>query len=123
MSTSPYSLDLREKVIKFLKAGNSQRLASKTFSISLTTVNKWNTRLSKEGNFLPRRRLGAKARIVKEEFCKFIIDNPNLTASQIGKHFSISASGARYWLNKLDFTLKKKPLTMWKVIKKGEKNI
>ncbi|MBA8667137.1 IS630 family transposase, partial [Holosporaceae bacterium 'Namur'] len=37
---SPYSLDLREKVIRYLEAGNSQRDAAKVFNLSKTTVNK-----------------------------------------------------------------------------------
>lgn len=123
MSTSPYSLDLREKVIKFLESGGSQRTASKVFRISPTTVNIWHVRYKREGNYNPRKRLGAKPRIKIKDFINYVERYPNLTTSEIGKYFSISDSGARYWLRKLNFTYKKKPIAMWKRILSNVVNI
>ena len=40
MTTSPYSLDLRKRVINFTKSGNSQVSASKIFALNLSTVNR-----------------------------------------------------------------------------------
>ena len=50
MSTSPYSLDLREKVIKYLELGNSQQSASKIFMLNPSTINRWWLRYKREGN-------------------------------------------------------------------------
>lgn len=121
--TSPYDIDLREKVIKFLESGNSQRLASKTFKISKTTVNTWYARYKREGSYATKKRIGAKPRIKEDDFTKYIQDNPNLTTKDIGKHFKISASGVRYWLKKFRFSFKKKPSSMWSKTLKNEKNI
>lgn len=118
MSTSPYSIDLREKVIKFLGAGNSQKEAAKVFQLSPTTVNTWHVRYKKEGHYLPRKRIGAKASIEKEEFIKYVEENPNMKSEDLGRRFGISASGVRYWLRQLGFSYKKKPLPMWKPMKK-----
>ncbi len=60
MSTSPYSIYLREKVIKYLEAGNSQRSASRVFQLSPTTVNTWHVRYKKEGHYQARKYKGAK---------------------------------------------------------------
>ena len=108
MSTSPYSLDLREKVIKYIKDGGSQISASKIFSLNKNTVNNWWLRYCSEGNVNPRSRPGAKPSVASEEFIKYVNDNPNLDAEDIGAHFGISASGARYWLKKVNFSYKKK---------------
>ena len=95
MSTSPYSIDLREKVIKYLEAGNSQRLASRVFQLSPTTVNTWHVRYKKEGHYQARKYIGAKPSIEKDDFIKYVEENPNSKAEDIGKKFGISASGVR----------------------------
>ena len=123
MSTSPYSADLRKKVISFLKIGNSQKEAARVFEISPTTVNKWHVRYKQEGHFLPRKRMGARVGIDKGKFIEYVLQNPNAKAEDIGKVFGISASGARYWLKELGFGYKKKPSPMWKQISRKETNI
>ncbi|WP_075260896.1 IS630 transposase-related protein [Holospora obtusa] len=37
---SLYSIDLREKVISFIKAGNNQKEISRVFGINKTTINR-----------------------------------------------------------------------------------
>ena len=114
---------LREKVIKFLEAGNSQKVASKVFKLSPTTVNIWNVRYKKEGHYQPRKRIGARPSIDKNDFIKYVEENPNTKTEDIGKKFGISASGVRYWLKQLGFSYKKKPLPMWKLIQKSDVSI
>lgn len=119
MSTKPYSIDLREKVIKFLEEGGLRSKAAKIFKMSPTTISTWYTRYKCEGNYNPKKRLGAKPKINSEDFMSYIENNPNITASEIGKKFAISASGAKYWLKKLNFTFKKKRIPMWKQMKES----
>ena len=38
MSESPYSVDLREKVIKYIEVENSQRSASELFELNPSTI-------------------------------------------------------------------------------------
>ncbi|UCM85731.1 MAG: IS630 transposase-related protein [Rickettsia endosymbiont of Culicoides impunctatus] len=123
MSTSPYSIDLREKVIKYLEAGNSQRSASRVFQLSPTTVNTWHVRYKKEGHYQARKYKGAKPSIEMDDFIKYVEENPNSKTEDIGKKFGISASGARYWLRQLGFSYKKKPLPMWKLMLKSDVSI
>jgi len=123
MSTNPYSIDLRTKVIKFIEEGNSQRLASKVFSLSKTTINAWHVRYKSEGHYRARKRIGAKASIDVKEFERYVREHPNKKASDIGKRFNLSTTGTRYWLKKLRFSYKKKPLPTWKQIKRKEKTI
>ena len=116
MSTSPYSLDLREKVIKFVESGNSQRLAAKIFNLSKTTINLWHVRYIREGSYAPKPRPGARSKIALAEFIKHVEDNPNSTVQDIGKAFNITGAGAYYWLKKLKYSYKKKILPTWKRI-------
>ena len=82
MSTSPYSLDLREKVIKFVESGNSQRLAAKIFNLSKTTINLWHVRYIREGSYAPKPRPGARSKIALAEFIKHVAGNPNSTVTK-----------------------------------------
>jgi len=119
MSTSPYSLDLREKVISFLENGHSKKETSVVFKLNQKTVFSWYNRYKKEGHYLPRKRLGAKPKIEKDDFISYVNNNPNATSEDIGKVFTISASGARYWLRKLGYSYKKKTLHTWKLARKS----
>ncbi|WP_341749959.1 IS630 transposase-related protein [Candidatus Tisiphia endosymbiont of Sialis lutaria] len=58
MSTSPYSKDLRKKVISYIEKGNSQRAAAKIFDIHKNTISRWNVRKRKEGTILAKARVG-----------------------------------------------------------------
>ena len=51
MSTSPYSEDLRKKVIEYIKKGKSQKETSEVFGIHKNTVNRWSVRYLKEGHY------------------------------------------------------------------------
>ena len=72
MSTSPYCADLREKVIKFIKKGHSQREASRVFGINKMTVNKWYLRYKNEGHCQAKLSLGANPTINKEAFIQYV---------------------------------------------------
>jgi transposase len=123
MTTSPYSQDLRKKVIAFLNNGNNKTETAIVFKLNRKTVANWYSRYKNEGHYLPRKRLGAKSQITKDDFLSYVNNNPNSTSEDIGKAFSLGASGARYWLRKFGYSYKKKPLPMWKLLKKNEKNI
>jgi transposase len=122
MSTSPYSQDLRDCVINFIKLGNTQVSAAKLFSLNLSTVNKWYLRYRREGNCNPRARLGAKRKLDVEALTNYITLNPDTKLEDLGKKFGISIWGIYYWLKKLGFNHKKDPFPMWKRVKKRENN-
>lgn len=123
MSTSPYSLDLRKKVIEFIEAGNSQVSAAKIFNLNISTVNTWYLRYKTEGHYLPKKRPGAKPKVEHSKFVQYIEDHPNATTAEMGEHFGMTYGGAHYWLRKLGFSYKKKPLPTWKLTKKSGKSI
>ena len=51
MSTNPKSLDLRERVIKYIESGHTQGSAAKIFNLNISTFNKWNVRYKREGHY------------------------------------------------------------------------
>ena len=53
---SCYSLDLRKRVIKYLKKGHSKKKASKVFQITTRTIYNWE-KLDKKGELKPKNNL------------------------------------------------------------------
>jgi transposase len=120
MLTSPYSQDLRKKVISYLSKGKTQKEASEVFEIHRNTVSRWNKRYRQEGSYRARKRLGYKSKLDHNKIELFVKDNPDSKLSSIGARFGISKSHAGLILKKLGFSYKKKPSLMWKQAKKSE---
>lgn len=118
-----YSIDLRQKVIEFIAQGNTQKVATQIFNLNKATVNRWCLRHKKEGHIRPRKNLGKKAKVTKEDFEIYISQNLNFTTADMGRYFNITSAGALYWLRKFGFSYKKKPSSMWKQTKKNATSI
>jgi transposase len=108
MSTSPYSQDLRIKVINYVEQGNSQSSAAKIFGIHENTISRWNVRKKTEGTLLARARLGFKSKVDKQKLEDFVKNNPNMRLQDIGKNFAISRSQTGRILKELGYSYKKK---------------
>jgi transposase len=123
MSTRPYSIDLRAKVIGYIKRGGSQLSAAKVFNISISTVNRWYIRYREEGDYRARKRLGAKIKIDINGLKEEVIRYPDKNISELAEKFKVSRWSIHHWLKRLGFSYKKKPLAIWKQTKKSEKVI
>ncbi len=119
---SSYSQDFRKKVIKYVERGNSCHSASIRFEIASNTVRNWYKRYKSEGNYLPKKVGGKKGKISSVDVKSYVESNPNFILSEMGSHFNMSPAGAHYWLKKLGYVYKKKPLPIWKLVMKSEKN-
>lgn len=123
MSTSPYSLDLRERVISYIERGNTQVSAASLFCLNLSTVNRWYLRYRREGHYKPRRNVGAKLKIDVEGLRSFISLNPDSRLKDLSVRFGVSSWTIYQWLKKLGFSYKKKPSAMWKQARRSELDI
>ncbi len=115
-----YSQDFREKVINYVKKGNSCNSASIKFEIASNTVRNWYKRYESEGSYEAKKVGGKKGRIEEEEVAIYVSKNPNFILSEMGEHFGMSAPGALYWLRKLGYSYKKKIFPTWKQMKKSK---
>lgn len=123
MSTSPYALDLRHKVISFLKKGHTQSTCADTFELNLSTVSRWWRRYQQEGHVNPRSRPGRHARVNPEALSQYVNRFPDSTLKEIGTHFGVSESAIFRRLRKLGFSYKKKRSPTWKLMKENDKPI
>jgi transposase len=71
MNRKEYSVDLRERVVSYIKDGNNQRQACELFKVSKSSVNRWWLRYKEEGSIAPRKRLGSKGKVDSEELRKY----------------------------------------------------
>lgn len=120
MNTKAYSEDLRTRVINYIKSGNSQRGASKLFSISKSAVNRWWNRYKEEGLLSAKPKLGSKSKISAQEIEVYVNANPCKTLKEMGSYFGLGKSTIQKRLQKLDFSYKKKRSRIWKQMKKSE---
>ena len=107
MSTSPYSNDLREKVINYLKKGKTQKEASEVFEVHRNTVSRWNKRYCEEGSCRARKRLGYKSKLSYNKIELFVKNRPDTKLSEIAIEFGISKGHAGVILKKLGYSYKK----------------
>ena len=123
MSTSPYSNDLRKKVINYLSKGKTQKEVSEVFEVHRNTVSRWNKRYCEEGSYAARKRLGYKGKLVYNNIELFVKNNADTKLSSIAVQFGISKGYAGLILKKLGFSYKKKAFPTWRQTLKSEKNI
>lgn len=116
---SSYSKDFRDKVIKYINKGNSCNKAAIKFDIAANTVRNWYKRYKSEGHYLSRKVGGKKGRVTEQEITSYISSKADFTLKEMGLYFNMSAVGAYYWLRKLGYSYKKKPLAIWKQTKKS----
>jgi len=105
-----YSVDLRSRVIDYIRRGHSQEETSMIFSVGTTTIKRWLSLLSETGS-LEKRPLNRTASIFNsEKLCAYIEENPDALLKDIAEHFSGSITGAFYALEREKITLKKRAL-------------
>lgn len=120
--TKQYSVDLKERVIEYIKLGNDQKAAAKIFMVSKSSVNRWWIRYKEEGAIEPKLRLGSKGKIDPQQLKSYVESNEDKTLAEIAGVFKASICSVYRRLKKLGFSYKKKPLPMWKQMKKSEKD-
>ena len=123
MQKRQYSVDLRERVIAYIEAGNDQKTTSKIFKISTSSVNRWWLRYQKENMISPKPRLGSKGKINIQELKAYVEANEDKTLSEISKLFKVSICAIYKRLKKLGYSYKKKPSPMWKLVQKNKEDI
>ena len=117
-----YSVDLRSRVIGFIKEGHTQEETGKIFNVGTATIQRWLALLSETGS-LEKRPLNRSASIFESEKLEtYINKNPNALLKDIAQYFGGSITGAFYALEREKITYKKKKFSIRKETKESEKN-
>lgn len=100
-----YSVDLRRKVVAFVRDGGSQREAARHFDISLWCVRDWLTRkdLKPQQKGVPRQR-----KLDKQAVRAHVRDHPEAILRERAAHFGVHVSSMGWALHRLKLTRKKR---------------
>lgn len=115
-----YSLDLRERVLKYLEKNQDKKTASHLFQIGIATIYRWVARKKEKGHVQPLRRKYAYKKIDDQKLIEYVKAHPDQFLSEIGKQFNLTPQAIFYALKRLKITRKKRPRSIRKEMKKQE---
>jgi len=110
---TPYSMDLRDRVLRACDAGLGTKAVAETFSVSASWVRRLKQRRREDGRIAPRSprntrvpQMDAHADRIRE----LIRATPDLTLGELKKALGVTAALATVWaaVAKLGLTVKKK---------------
>ena len=105
-----YSMDLRIRVIDYVKQGNTHEKTSEIFNVGTATIERWLALLSETGS-LEKRPLNRTAlKFESEKLHAYIEENTDALLKDVAEHFGGSVTGAFHALKREKITLKKRAL-------------
>jgi transposase len=114
-----YSIDLRRRVIDYIKAGHSKADAARRYALSWRSVLRW----SAASNLEPlSNRVRRAKKLDGEKVREYIGKYPDATLKEIGEHFKASAVAVFKRVRSLGLTYKKKSFYTKSVTKKSERS-
>src|ERR1017187_6791130 len=101
-----YTLDLRERVVKFLQAGGSKVAAARRFDLARRTVYRY-LAAAKAGTLAPKTSWGQWRKLDPKKLAAHVQKHPDATLHELAASLAVSHNAAWVRLGKLGFTLKK----------------
>jgi transposase len=111
-----YSVDLREKVVAFVRDGGGQAEAARHYGISLWCVRDWLARkdLQPQQKGVPRQR-----KLDKDALKARVRDNPDATLQEHARHCGVDRSVIGKTLKRMKITRKKRRSNTKNAIRKN----
>lgn len=104
-----YSVDLRERVIKFIEDGGSKTDAARIFSVSRVTIYSWEKKKVEKGTLKDTPPKRGWKKLNPELLLAHVAKYPDLTLAEYAKHFGASITSVCLALKRLKVTRKKRP--------------
>jgi len=98
-----YGIEIRKKVIEYIKEGHTARQAEDVFKVSKSTIYNWLQR--KE--LAPKLNYPKYIKINKEKLKEYIKNNPDAYLREIAQEFNVTVSAVSQAFLKLKITNKK----------------
>ena len=103
-----YSIDLRERVVRFVEDGGSKYAASRQFSVCLYTIYKWIKKKQETGRLEDEPAKRGWKKIPPKELERCIEEHPEYKLAEYASYFGARASSISYAMKKLKITRKKR---------------
>ena len=101
-----YALDLRERVVKFIRAGGSKAEAARRFEMGRSTVSRYLAAVQ-SGTLAPKASWGHWRKLDPPKLQVHVKQHPDATLKELQKTFGVSHQAIWVRLGQLGFTLKK----------------
>jgi len=101
-----YTLDLRERVVKFVKSGGSKAEAARRFAVGRRTVYRY-LAADQAGTLAPKKSWGHWRKLDPHQLQAHLKQHPDATLKEIQQVFGVSHHAVWVRLRQLGFTLKK----------------
>src|SRR5450631_3362251 len=101
-----YTLDLRERVVKFIKTGGSKAEAARRFDLARSSVYRYLDAVQ-TGTLAPKTSWGKWRKLDPQKLQAHVKKHPDATLQEIQKVFGVSHHAVWVRLGQLGFTLKK----------------
>ena len=101
-----YSLDLRERVVKFLNAGGSKAEAARRFDLGRRTVYRY-LAAAQAGTLAPKKSWGKWRKLDPHKLQSHVEKHPDATLKELQIVFGVSHHAVWVRLGQMGFTLKK----------------
>jgi transposase len=107
----PLPIELRERIVSFVEAGNKQTVAAKIFNVTTATVKNYLKMKKDKGSLSPKPLNRTFRKIDPVELAAFFEKNPDAPLKAASSHFGVTESGIFRALKKVKITLKKRSLS------------
>src|ERR1039457_831537 len=101
-----YALDLRERVVKFIKSGGSKAEAARRFDLARSSVYRYLT-AARQGTLPPKTSWGTWRKLDPQKLQAYVKQHPDATLKELQTVFGVSHHAVWVRLRQLGFTLKK----------------
>ena len=102
-----YDKKYRERVIKYLSEGHSEREASAVFKVSRATIWKWKSWLKETGTLEPAKRKETWRKIDPEKLREYVAKHPDAYQHEMASAFGVRLYAIQKALKRLGITRKK----------------
>jgi putative transposase len=116
-----YSIDLRERVVKFVEEGGSIAEGARLFDVSRPTIYQWIKKKS-SGSLKDNPPKRPWKKIDPQALITFVQKHSDLTLAEYAKHFGIKPSSMFNAFKRLKITRKKRPCNTKKGMKASEQH-
>lgn len=101
-----YGIDLREKIVEYVRKGGNKLEAARRFGVARQTVYNFLS-MEEKGALEPKKSWGKWRKLDPEKLRQYIKQHPDATLMEMTKALGVSHNAIWSRLNKLGITLKK----------------
>ena len=106
-----YPIIFRKRTIEYRKSGHTLKETSKTFKVSISTIEEWEKKLKESGNLEKKVLNRPHKKIAPEKLKAYVEEHPDAYQREMAEKFDCSVTAIQKALKRLGITRKKRQRT------------